>query len=143
MKTLPILVIRKLLAKNTFLTRRMIQVNCNWMIDIQSLLKSFFKSSQSKNNYFIRISLYIQTFKVSFYPKFLSFEDSRPAVESLCFFDNFTWARYTFNFIIWEFLRNVLVVELRLKLFFFMQRRMKTIRSDRYVESRCLRFFVN
>ena len=48
-----------------------------------------FKSLQSKIYYFMQIVLDVQIFNVPFYPKFLSVEDSRPAVESSSFFDNF------------------------------------------------------
>ena len=48
-----------------------------------------FKSLQSKIYYFMQIVLYVQIFNVPFYPKFLSVEDSRLAVEISSFFDNF------------------------------------------------------
>ena len=40
-------------------------------------------------NNFMRITLYIQIFNVSFYHKFLFVEDSRLAVEILCFYGYF------------------------------------------------------
>lgn len=68
-------------------------IQTNWMINFTLKFivpdELSFKSLQSKIYYFMQIVLDVQIFNVPFYPKFLSVEDSRLAVDSSSFFDNF------------------------------------------------------